>query len=38
MNVIKQNPIAIALWIVVLGGLAFGVTQTAIKASALFAG
>ena len=38
MSLVKQNPLAVALWIVVLGGLAFGVTQTAIKASALFAG
>ena len=32
------NPLAIVLWVIVGAGLLYGVTQTAIKASALFSG
>lgn len=35
---VRHNPLAIVLWVIVVAGLAYGVTQTAIKASALFAG
>ncbi len=34
----RRYPLAIALWIVVAGGLLYGVSQTVIKASALFTG
>ncbi|MDN4479891.1 MULTISPECIES: MFS transporter small subunit [Demequina] len=34
----RTNPLAIALWVVVGSGLVYGVTQTAIKAAALFTG
>jgi hypothetical protein len=32
----KRYPLAIALWVVVAGALAYGISQTVIKASALF--
>jgi len=32
------NPVAIVLWVVVAAGLLYGVSQTVIKASALFTG
>lgn len=34
----RTNPLAIGLWVVVGSGLVYGVTQTAIKAAALFTG
>lgn len=34
----RTNPLAIALWVVVGSGLVYGVSQTAIKAAALFTG
>lgn len=32
------NPLAIVLWVIVGSGLIYGVSQTIIKASALFTG
>lgn len=32
------NPLAIVLWVIVGAGLVYGVSQTVIKASALFTG
>lgn len=32
----KRYPLAIALWVVVGGALLYGISQTIIKASALF--
>lgn len=34
----RANPLALALWVVVGSGLVYGVSQTAIKAAALFTG
>lgn len=34
----STNPLALGLWVVVGAGLLYGVTQTAIKAAALFTG
>ncbi|MFW7414338.1 MFS transporter small subunit [Demequina sp. SO4-18] len=34
----RNNPLALGLWVVVGSGLIYGVTQTAIKAAALFTG
>ncbi len=33
-----RNPLAVALWVIVGAGLLFGISQTAIKAAALFTG
>ncbi len=34
----RRYPLAIALWVIVGAGLIYGVSQTVIKASALFTG
>jgi hypothetical protein len=33
-----SNPLGIVLWVIVGAGLLFGISQTAIKAAALFTG
>ncbi len=35
---VRRYPLAIALWVVVAAGIVYGVSQTAIKAAALFTG
>ena len=32
------NPLAVVLWLIVGAGLAYGISQTVIKAAALFTG
>lgn len=34
----RRYPLALVLWVIVGTGLAYGIIQTAIKASALFTG
>jgi hypothetical protein len=34
----RHYPLAIALWLIVGGGLVYGISQTVIKATALFTG
>ncbi|WP_297081368.1 hypothetical protein [uncultured Demequina sp.] len=34
----SSNPLAIVLWVIVGSGLLYGVSQTVIKAAALFTG
>lgn len=34
----RRYPLAIALWVIVGAGLVYGVSQTVIKATALFTG
>jgi len=34
----RANPLALVLWVIVGAGLVYGVSQTVIKAAALFTG